>query len=146
MNYQFNLWVVLIAAVALLTTCNSSRKITARQNDGKIAASFDHNKITTSVVNHLPSTGINQYAVSACPHDKLALAGYKNIGTQSAPKAAFLCVILPRLRFMAELEGDAFARAGVLCYQSANPLRFCHPHLAVNGKTSIENIGVHFHA
>lgn len=83
------------------------------------------------------------YALHVQPHAGLALAGYKYIGAQPAPNAAFLCAKTFGIRLsMVKLEGDASARAGSLCNQSANPFRLCHPHLAVNGKASIQYIGV----
>lgn len=75
----------------------------------------------------------------------LALAGYNSIGARSAALAVFLCAILPRSRSMVKLEGEAFAPAGDLLSQSANPFQLCHPHLAVNGRASYLQ-GAHTHA
>ena len=84
------------------------------------------------------------YAQSVHPHGELALTGYQVSGTQSAPIAAFLCEFSMQSHVMAKLEGDAFARAGYLVYQSTNPLQLCHPHLVVNGKASITQVnGAH---
>ena len=83
------------------------------------------------------------YALRVQPHAGLALIGYKYIGTQSAPLAAFLCAKSFGIRLpMVKLEGDASARAGSLCNQSINPLQLCHPHLIVIGKASMQYIGV----
>ena len=87
----------------------------------------------------------SSYASHVPPHGELALAGYNLQGTQSAPIAVFLCVLSMRSHVMAKLEGDAFARAGYLVSQSANPFQLCHPHLAVNGRASYLQ-GAHTHA
>ena len=75
------------------------------------------------------------YAQSVHPHGELALAGYKLQGAQSE-RAFFVRNLSMQSHVMAKLEGDAFARAGYLVCQSANPFQLCHPHLAVNGKAS----------
>lgn len=75
------------------------------------------------------------YAVPAHPHGELILAGHVTSGAQP-PKRFFLCVLSAYARFMAWQEGDTLACAGFHSFRSANPLLSCHPHLAVNGKTS----------
>lgn len=75
------------------------------------------------------------YAQSVHPHGELALVGYKLQGAQSE-RAFFVRNLSMQSHVMAKLEGDAFARAGYLVYQSTNPLQLCHPHLVVNGKAS----------
>ena len=82
------------------------------------------------------------YAQSVHPHGELALAGYKLQGAQSE-RAFFVRNLSMQSHVMAKLEGDAFARAGYLVCQSANPFQLCHPHLTVTGKASIESTGAH---
>mgnify|MGYP000222757570 CR=1 FL=1 len=78
------------------------------------------------------------YAAHAHPHGELILAGQLASGAQP-PERFFLCVLSAYARFMAWQEGDTLACAGFHLHRSANPLLSCHPHLAVNGKTSFAN-------
>ncbi|MFW1858567.1 hypothetical protein [Acinetobacter defluvii] len=74
----------------------------------------------------------------------LALDGYKySIGVQTAFSGFFVRNISMRSHFMAKLERDTFECVGNLLSLSSNPFQFCHPHLDVNGKTSIQSIGVY---
>jgi hypothetical protein len=86
------------------------------------------------------------YASSVHPHGGLALAGYNSIAHMPRLKAVFLCVPFGIRLSMVKLEGDAFARAGILSSQSANPFQLCHHYLAVIGKASNHSIGAHTHA
>ena len=77
---------------------------------------------------------------------ELALAGYNSNGVQTASRGFFVRNISMRSHFMAKLERDTFECAGIRLSLSANPFQFCHPHLAVTGKTSFNSNGVHHHA
>jgi hypothetical protein len=88
---------------------------------------------------HLPS-----YAYGVHPHGELALVGYQSLAHIPRINAVFLCVLSTRSRFMAKLEGDAFARAGDLESQSTNPFQLCHHnYLVVIGRASIDSLGAH---
>ncbi|MFV5513787.1 hypothetical protein [Acinetobacter gerneri] len=93
----------------------------------------------------LASCSVPSYANGVqCKITELALVGYQDyIGAQSA-RAFFVRNISMRLHIvMAELERDTFECAGFLCHQSTNPFQLCHPHLVVNGKAPIKNVGAH---
>lgn len=77
----------------------------------------------------------------------LALDGYKSsIGAQTALRGFFVHISMLSHISMAKLERDTFTCVGILLSLSSNPFQFCHPHLDVNGKTSIQSIGAHNHA
>lgn len=76
----------------------------------------------------------------------LALVGYKLVSVQTALSGFFVRNISMRSHIMAKLERDTFTCVGILTSLSTNPFQFCHPHLVVNGKTSINSLGVHNHA
>lgn len=86
------------------------------------------------------------YAGFVQPHAGLALTGYNSLAHIPRLKAVFLCVPFGNRPSMVKLEGDAFARAGILTSQSVNPFQLCHPHLTVNGKASNQSLGAHNHA
>lgn len=90
----------------------------------------------------LASCGRSAYAYGVHQKaDELALVGYKsNIGVQ---RKNVVRNISMRLHFMAELERDTLACVGSLCCLSTNPLQLCRPHLVVNGKAPLNNIGAH---
>lgn len=91
---------------------------------------------------NMPKYGYINWALSKI--SKLALVGYNNEGVQSAYRTFFVRNISMHLHIvMAGLERDTSGCAGFLRYQSTNPFRSCHPHLVVNGKTPINNEGVH---
>ncbi len=76
--------------------------------------------------------------------DELALVGYEfSNGAQSANRAFFVRNISMRSHVMAELERDAFERAGIRLNLSTNPFQLCHPHLVVNGKAPLKSNGAH---
>lgn len=76
----------------------------------------------------------------------LALVGYKLVSVQTALSGFFVRNISMRSHIMAKLERDTFTCVGILTSLSTNPFQFCHPHLVVNGRTSINSLGVHSHA
>ncbi|MCG2575249.1 hypothetical protein LVY74_17065 [Acinetobacter sp. ME22] len=77
----------------------------------------------------------------------LALVGYKLVSARTAISGFFVRTISMRSHIsMAKLERDTFTCVGILTSLSTNPFQFCHPHLVVNGKTSINSLGVHNHA
>ena len=76
---------------------------------------------------------------------KLALVGYNfSTGAQSA-RAFFVRKISMLSHVMVKLERDIFGCAGYLLNLSTNPFQLCHPHLVVNGKASINSLGVFPH-
>ena len=82
------------------------------------------------------------YALRVQPHAGLALVGYENTGTQSAPNAVFLCVESFGVRpSMAELKGTR-SRVPVSCITGRPTLSALPPYLVVSGEASELNIGV----
>lgn len=77
----------------------------------------------------------------------LALDGYQLVSAQTAISGFFVRTISMRSHIsMAKLERDTFTCVGILTSLSSNPFQLCHPHLDVNGKASINSLGVHNHA
>ncbi|ENU80320.1 hypothetical protein F975_02076 [Acinetobacter sp. ANC 3789] len=77
----------------------------------------------------------------------LALDGYELVSAQTAISGFFVRIISMRSHIsMAKLERDTFTCVGILTSLSSNPFQLCHPHLDVNGKASINSLGVHNHA
>ena len=82
------------------------------------------------------------YALPVQPHVGLALVGYENTGTQSAPNAVFLCAesfsVHPS---MVKLKGTR-SRVPVSCITGRPTLSALPPYLVVSGKASELNTGV----
>ncbi len=77
----------------------------------------------------------------------LALDGYQLVSAQTAISGFFVRTISMHSHIsMAKLERDTFTCVGILTSLSSNPFQLCHPHLDVNGKASINSLGVHNHA
>lgn len=73
----------------------------------------------------------------------LALVGYELVSVQPAMCGFFVRKISMRSHIsMAKLGRDTFTCAGILTSLSTNPFQLCHPHLVVNGKASINSLGV----
>ncbi|WP_144624349.1 hypothetical protein [Acinetobacter nosocomialis] len=76
----------------------------------------------------------------------LALVGYKLVSVQSAMCGFFVRIISMHSHIsMAKLGRDTSTCAGILTSLSTNPFQLCHPHLVVNGKASINSLGVFPH-
>lgn len=96
--------------------------------------------VIASCSNNAYASHIQQKAVG------LALAGYElSNGVQPTLTSGFFVrsISMRSHISMAKLERDTFKCAGIRLSLSANPFPFCHPHLAVNGKTSLNSNGVH---
>ena len=91
---------------------------------------------------NMPKYGYINRALSKI--SKLALVGYE-YSAHTVRLKGFFCMrnISMRSHVMAELEGEAFALASYLDYWSTNPFQLCHPHLVVNGKAPLFNLGAH---
>ena len=75
------------------------------------------------------------YALHVLTHSELALVGYENTGTQSAPSAVFLCVKSFGIRSMVKLKGTR-SRVPVSCITGRPTLSALPPYLVVSGKAS----------
>lgn len=84
------------------------------------------------------------YAGLVQPHAGLALTGYKNTGTQSAPIAAFLCASFGVRPSMVKLKGT-HSCVPVSCITGLSTLSALPPFDS-NGKASEINTGAHNHA
>ena len=86
------------------------------------------------------------YPNHAHPHGELALVGYKNTGSQTAPNAAFLCAESFGVRHsMVKLRGTR-SRVPVSCITGRPTLSALPPYLVVNGRASELHTGAHNHA
>ena len=76
------------------------------------------------------------YALRVQPPAGSGFAAGKHTSAQTAPLAAFLCVLFGHTASMVRLSGEAFAPASFLCDLSANPTWSNRLNFAVNGSAS----------
>ena len=80
------------------------------------------------------------------PHGESGLVTSNSIAHTPRFNAVFLCVPFGYAASLVWLDGDAFERASFLWSLLTNPVQSNHPHLVMNGSTSIKSIGAHTHA
>lgn len=84
------------------------------------------------------------YAVPAHPHGESGLVT-SNYQSAQPRQAVFLCVPFGYAPFMVWLNGDTFACAGFFDGLLTNLIQSNHPHLVMNGSTSLNIKGVMHH-
>jgi hypothetical protein len=77
------------------------------------------------------------YPAFAATHCQSGLVTSKHTSARRRNDAVFLCVPFGYSASMVRLDGDTFACAGFLCDLLTNPVQSNHPHLVMNGSTSL---------